>query len=93
MVKLRFLTFHNSQKILIPGVTAMDLWSSLFGDINDDSMFTRIERNGQTRLGDFDPSTLSSKRYLDQLAGKIASSGIKAVHISNNAPRNISRSG
>jgi sugar phosphate isomerase/epimerase len=72
-----------------PGVTAMDLWSSLFGDISDDSMFTRSERNGQVRLGDFDPAPLSSKRYLDQLAGKIASTGIKAVHISNNAPRNI----
>jgi hypothetical protein len=72
-----------------PGVTAMDLWSSLFGDINDDSMFTQTERNGQTRLGDFDPEPLSSKRYLDQLASKISTTGIKAVHISNNAPRNI----
>jgi len=67
----------------------MDLWSSLFGDINDDSMFISTERDGQTRLGDFDPATLSSKRYLDKLANKIASTGIKAVHISNNAPRNI----
>lgn len=72
-----------------PGVTAMDLWSSLFGDFTDDSMFTRTERNGQTRLGVFDPGSLSSKRYLDLLAGKIATTGIKAVHISNNAPRNI----
>jgi hypothetical protein len=72
-----------------PGVKAMDLWSSLFGDISDDSMFTRTERDGQTRFGDFDPSALSSKRYLGKLAGKIASTGIKAVHISNNAPRNI----
>ncbi len=72
-----------------PGVMAMDLWSSLFGDITDDSMFTRIERDGQTRLGDFDPGASSSKRYLEKLADKISSSGIKAVHISNNAPRNI----
>ncbi|MBA7543373.1 hypothetical protein ES705_35704 [subsurface metagenome] len=72
-----------------PGVTAMDLWSSLFGDFSDDSMFTRTERNGQTRLGDFDPASLSSMRYLDLLANKIASTGIDAVHISNNAPRNI----
>ncbi len=67
----------------------MDLWSSLFGDINDDSMFSRIERDGQTRFGDFDPAVPSSKRYLEQLASKIASTGTKAVHISNNAPRNI----
>lgn len=72
-----------------PGVPAMDLWSSLFGDVTDDSMFTRTERNGQVRLGDFDPGAASSKSYLDKLAGKIVSTGIKAVHISNNAPRNI----
>ena len=72
-----------------PGVPAMDLWSSLFGDFTDETMYTSTERNGQTRLGDFDPGSMSSKRYLDQLAGKIASAGTKAVHISNNAPRNI----
>lgn len=71
------------------GVTAMDLWSSLFGDINDDSMFTRVERNGQVRPGEFDPSSPSSRKYLDQLAAKIALTGVKAVHISNNAPRNL----
>ena len=72
-----------------PGVKAMDLWSSLFGDLNDDSMFTSRERNGRTFLADFDPEPLSSKRYLDQLADKIATSGLSAVHISNNAPRNV----
>jgi len=81
--------FPQFTKDTYPGVTAMDLWSSLFGDITDDSMFTRTERDGQTRFGDFDPAPLSSKRYLEKLAGKIASTGIKAVHISNNAPRNI----
>ena len=67
----------------------MDLWSSLFGDFSDDSMYTRTERNGQPRLGDFDPAAPSSKHYLDKLASKIASTGIDAVHISNNAPRNV----
>jgi hypothetical protein len=87
--ELTLLEFPKFTVDTYAGVTAMDLWSSLFGDINDDSMFTRTERDGQTRFGDFDPSTQSSKRYLDQLAGKIASTGTKAVHISNNAPRNI----
>jgi hypothetical protein len=87
--ELTLLDFPQFTKDTYPGVKAMDLWSSLFGDFSDDSMFTKIERDGRTRLGDFDPSTLSSKRYLDQLADKIASSGLKAVHISNNAPRNI----
>jgi sugar phosphate isomerase/epimerase len=87
--ELSLLDFPQFTRDTYPGVIAMDLWSSLFGDINDDSMFTRIERDGQTRLGDFDPSTPSSKRYLEQLASKIVSTGTKAVHISNNAPRNI----
>ena len=87
--EITLLDFPKFTKDTYPGVIAMDLWSSLFGDVNDDSMFTKTERDGQTRLGDFDPGTTSSKRYLDQLADKIASSGLKAVHISNNAPRNI----
>lgn len=87
--EISLLDFPQFTKDTYSGVTAMDLWSSLFGDFSDDSMFTRTERNGQTRLGDFDPAPLSSKRYLDRLANKITATGIKAVHISNNAPRNI----
>jgi len=87
--EITLLDFPQFTKDTYPGVTAMDLWSSLFGDINDDSMFIRNERDGQIRFGDFDPATLSAKRYLGQLADKIASTGTKAVHISNNAPRNI----
>jgi sugar phosphate isomerase/epimerase len=67
----------------------MDLWSSLFGDLSDDSMFTSRERSGRTFLADFDPEPQSSKSYLDKLADKIATSGLKAVHISNNAPRGV----
>jgi sugar phosphate isomerase/epimerase len=87
--EITLLDFPRFTKDTYPGVTAMDLWSSLFGDISDDSMFTRTERDGQIRFGDFDPAAPSSKRYLEKLADKIASTGIKAVHISNNAPRNI----
>lgn len=87
--EITLLDFPRFTKDTYPGITAMDLWSSLFGDISDDSMFTRTERDGQIRFGDFDPAAPSSKRYLEKLADKIASTGIKAVHISNNAPRNI----
>lgn len=87
--EITLLDFPQFTKDTYPGVTTMDLWSSLFGDVTDDSMFTKIERNGQTFPGEFDPSSASAKKYLEQLAGKIAATGIKAVHISNNAPRNI----
>lgn len=87
--EITLLDFPQFTLDTYPGVTAMDLWSSLFGDVTDDSMFTQTERNGQVRIGGFDPETISAKRYLDQLAAKIASTGVKAVHISNNAPRNI----
>lgn len=87
--EITLLDFPQFTLDTYPGVPAMDLWSSLFGDLNDDSMFTTRERNGRTYLGDFDPEPLSSKRYLDELANKIAVSGLKAVHISNNAPRNV----
>ena len=87
--EITLLDFPQFTLDTYPGVPAMDLWSSLFGDISDDSMFTKVERNGQTYMGEFDPGTPSAKRYLDQLANKIAVSGLKAVHISNNAPRNI----
>jgi len=53
-------------------------------------MFTRIERNGQTTFGYFDPSATSSKRYLDLFVNKMVSTGVRAVHISNNAPVAIS---
>ena len=87
--EITLLDFPQFTKDTYPGVPAMDLWSSLFGDVTDDSMFTRTVRDGQTRLGDFDPGAVSSKRYLEKLSDKIISSGLKAVHISNNAPRNI----
>lgn len=87
--EISLLDFPQFTKDTYTGVKAMDIWSSLFGDIKDDSMFNRMERNGQTRFGDFNPAAISSKRYLDRLASKIVSTGIKAVHISNNAPRNI----
>jgi sugar phosphate isomerase/epimerase len=87
--EITLLDFPQYTLDTYPGVPAMDLWSSLFGDLSDDTMFTTRERNGRSYLGDFDPGAPSAKPYLDQLADKIATSGLKAVHISNNAPRNV----
>lgn len=87
--EITLLDFPQFTLDTYPGVPAMDLWSSLFGDLSDDSMFTTRERNGRSYLGDFDPGASSAKPYLDKLADKIAISGLKAVHISNNAPRGV----
>lgn len=87
--EITLLDFPEFTKKIYPGVNTMDLWSSLFGDFTDDSMFTRIERNNQVRPGEFDPSSASGKRWLDQLVSKMVSAGVTAVHISNNAPRNL----
>jgi sugar phosphate isomerase/epimerase len=87
--ELTLLDFPRFTRDTYPGVKLMDLWSSLFGDITDDTMFTRIERNNQVRAGEFDPSSISSKRYLDTLVTKMVSAGISATHLSNNAPRNL----
>lgn len=87
--EITLLDFPQFTKDTYPGVPVMDLWSSLFGDVTDDTMFTRVERNGQVRPGEFDPSTTSAKQYLDKLVTKMVSTGIKATHVSNNAPRNL----
>ncbi len=76
-----------------PGVRKMDLWSSLFGDVTDDSMFsktpwTRGERSGVSY--EFDPASASGKKWLDQLNARMAKLGVSCHHVSNNAPRNIS---
>ena len=87
--ELTLLDFPQYTKDTYPGVKKMDLWSSLFGDVTDDSMFTRIERDNQVRPGEFDPSALSAKKYLDLLVKNMVSTGVTATHISNNAPRNL----
>ncbi len=87
--EITLLDFPQYTLDTYPGVAAMDLWSSLFGDLDDDSMFVKVERNGRTYLRDFDPGAPSAKPYLDNLAHKISDSGLKAVHISNNAPRGV----
>ncbi len=87
--EITLLDFPQFTRDTYPGVTKMDLFSGHFGDIEDDSQFLKAEVRGETRPGDFDPSQPSSKKYLDRLAETIAKTGVRAAHISNNAPRNL----
>ena len=70
-----------------PGVTHMDIFSGLMGDVTDDSMYTRRPDGSP---GTFDPSTPSGRKWLERLAANSASTGVKVHHISNNAPANLS---
>jgi sugar phosphate isomerase/epimerase len=78
--EITMLDFPQFTKDTFPGVTHMDLFSGLFGDVTDDSMFA-----GRT----FDPSTPSGRKWLDRLAAVQAKTGVKCQHISNNAPTNL----
>lgn len=74
------LDFPQWTRDNFPGVTKMDLRSALFGDVSDESMY-----RGNT----FDPTTTPGKRWLDQLANKLAVTGTRIQHVSNNAPTNL----
>jgi hypothetical protein len=104
--EITMLEFPEFTKNTFPGVYRMDLFSGLFGDVTDDSMFTgytapaaaapaaaapgAAPAGGAPRVGGFDPSSASGKKWLEKLANKMAVTGTKCQHISNNAPTNIS---
>ena len=75
-------------KDTFPGVTRMDLFSGLFGDVTDDTMYIALGTTGRGR--EFDPASASGRRWLEALASKMASTGTSCQHISNNAPRDLS---
>jgi sugar phosphate isomerase/epimerase len=90
--ELTMLDFPQFTKNTFPGVTRMDLFSGLFGDPTDDSMYAEVPVfvGAQTRVThEFDPSSASGKKWLDKLAAKMAATGTRCQHISNNAPRDI----
>src|SRR5262245_19034431 len=68
-----------------PGVTRMDLFSGLFGDVTDDSMFMTAADGGGGGSG-FNPASASGCKWLEQLANVPVKAGTKVQHISNNAP-------
>jgi sugar phosphate isomerase/epimerase len=78
--EITMLDFPQFTKDTFAGVTHMDIFSGLFGDVTDDSMFA-----GRT----FDPMSPSGRKWLDQLANKLVTTGTKVQHISNNAPTNL----
>jgi sugar phosphate isomerase/epimerase len=90
--EITLLDYPAFTKEHFPGVTKMDVWSSLFGNPSDDSMYvmTTFEANGkQRKYWEFDPSQPSSRKWLDQFANKCVTTGTQVHHISNNAPRDI----
>jgi sugar phosphate isomerase/epimerase len=78
--EITMLDFPQFTKDTFPGVTHMDIFSGLFGDVTDDSMYA-----GRT----FDPMSPSGRKWLDRLANKLVTTGTKVQHISNNAPTNL----
>jgi sugar phosphate isomerase/epimerase len=90
--EITMLDFPTFTREHFPGVTHMDLFSGLFGDVTDDSMYVNVPVfvGAQTRVTqEFDPSSVSGRRWLDRMAAKMAATGTKCQHISNNAPRDI----
>ena len=78
--EITMLDFPQFTRDTFPGVTHMDLFSGLFGDVTDDSMFVD---------GTFDPSSASGRKWLETLAAKASAAGTHVQHISNNAPTDL----
>jgi sugar phosphate isomerase/epimerase len=90
--EITMLDFPAFTKEHFPGVYRMDLFSGLFGDVADDSMYveSKIRVNGTSHtMHEFDPSSASGKKWLEKLANKMVETGTKCHHLSNNAPRDI----
>jgi len=129
--EITMLDFPDFTKSTFPGVWHMDIFSGLFGDVTDATMFLPAPAGrggagrgpagttmpvtpgaagaaggaggaaaggqatagqgagGGPRMGDFDPTTASAKKWLDKMASKLVTSGTRVQHISNNAPTNL----
>jgi sugar phosphate isomerase/epimerase len=90
--EITMLDFPDFTKKTFPGVYQMDLFSGLFGEMDDDSMYVKsvVNLEGTNRtVTEFDPSSTSGKKWLEKMARKQVVTGTKCHHISNNAPRDI----
>ena len=90
--EITMLDFPQFTKDTFPGVTHMDLFSGLFGDVGDNSMYVEVPLSvgAATRVThEFDPSSASGRKWLEKIAAKMSATGTKCQHISNNAPRDI----
>jgi sugar phosphate isomerase/epimerase len=87
------LDYPAYAKKLFPGVTKFDIWSSLFGDIADESQYepmTIMGYNGKERqITEFNPASANGTKWLEKLAQRQKEEGVFCHHISNNAPRDI----
>ena len=83
--EITMLDFPQFTKDTFPGVTRMDIFSGLFGDVTDDSMYMTAAEGGGGG-GGFNPMSPSGRKWLDQLANVLVKTGTKVQHISNNAP-------
>jgi sugar phosphate isomerase/epimerase len=81
--EITMLDFPQWTKDNFPGVTRMDLFSGLFGDVTDDTMFMTATEGGEAG---FNPMSPSGRKWLDQLASVLVKTGTRVQHISNNAP-------
>jgi sugar phosphate isomerase/epimerase len=88
--EITMLDFPQFTRDTFPGVTRMDLFSGLFGDVTDDTMFFPATDG---RPGGFDPLSPSGRAWLDKLAGILVKTGTKVQHISNNAPFDLASYG
>ena len=84
--EITMLDFPQWTKDNFPGVTRMDLFSGLFGDVTDDTMFMTATEGGEAG---FNPMSPSGRKWLDQLASVLVKTGTKVQHISNNAPSGL----
>jgi sugar phosphate isomerase/epimerase len=75
--EITMLDFPQFTKDTFPGIVHMDVWSSLFGDVTDDSMYGPRG---------FNPASPSGRQWLERLASVLAKTGTTIHHISNNAP-------
>jgi hypothetical protein len=83
--EITMLDFPQWTKDNFPGVTRMDLFSGLFGDVTDDSMYITAAEGGGGGAG-FNPTSPSGRKYLEQLGNILVKTGTKVQHVSNNAP-------
>jgi sugar phosphate isomerase/epimerase len=83
--EITMLDFPQFVKDTFPGVTRLDIFSGLFGDVSDDSMFITAAQGGGGGAG-FDPMSPSGRKWMDQLANTLVRTGTKVQHVSNNAP-------
>lgn len=81
--EITMLDFPQWTKDNFPGVTRMDLFSGLFGDVTDDTMFMTATDGGEAG---FNPMSPAGRKWLDQLANVLLKTGTRVQHISNNAP-------